>query len=218
MMRRCVPKWSSYWLQARRLPRVFLEQAPVALEPAEALSGDVLQVGTVLGRYRIDAMFGRGGMGEVFAGTDEVLKRPVAIKIMRAALRLSPTERTRFLTEAQLLSGLRHPNVCEVYDFFEGDDQDVLVLELIEGRTLRALLDEGPVNDGLAVGLQIGRALQAAHLRGTVHRDLKPENIMITDTGIAKVLDFGLARSESRHHEHADAGADIELSRARTPE
>ncbi|MCB1629532.1 MAG: protein kinase [Xanthomonadales bacterium] len=195
----------------------FLEQAPVALPQGQQGAAEVLQPGAVLGRFRVERLLGRGGMGEVYAGTDEVLERPVAIKLMRAALRLSPAERTRFLTEAQLLSRLRHPNVCEVYDFFEGDQQDVLVLELIEGKTLRALLDAGAIADPLSIAIQVGQALEAAHQRGTVHRDLKPENIMVTDSGVAKVLDFGLARSENRNR-IASGGEQSGLSGDRTLE
>ncbi|MCB1587610.1 MAG: serine/threonine protein kinase, partial [Xanthomonadales bacterium] len=138
-------------------------------------------------------MIARGGMGEVYAGTDELLQRPVAVKLMKAALRMSAVRRSAFLAEAQVLSALRHRNICQVYDFFEDRAQDVLVLELIEGETLRSVLQRGPAPQPIAIALQVADALVAAHERGVAHRDLKPENVMLTPAGQVKVLDFGLA-------------------------
>ncbi|MEO1366703.1 MAG: serine/threonine-protein kinase, partial [Acidobacteriota bacterium] len=174
----------------------FLEHSPTLLDTD--ISEQILEPGSRLGRFRIDGLLGRGGMGEVYAGFDETLKRPVAVKLIRAALRLSPSQRTRFLAEAQTLGGLRHANVCHVYDFLEGDEYDLLILELIEGETLRARLGAGPVPEAVSIAAQIGRALEAAHQNGIVHRDLKPENILISKDGTVKVLDFGLARTDSR--------------------
>ncbi|MEM6793878.1 MAG: serine/threonine-protein kinase [Acidobacteriota bacterium] len=177
------------------MTRSFLEHSPSLLD-AE-VPEKILEPGSRLGRFRIEGLLGRGGMGEVYAGFDETLKRPVAIKLIRAALRLSPSQRTRFLAEAQTLGGLHHPNVCQVFDFLEGDDYDLLILELIEGETLRARLHAGPLPEALSVAAQIGRALEAAHQNGVIHRDLKPENVLISASGTVKVLDFGLARTDS---------------------
>ena len=135
-------------------------------------------------------------MGEVYAGIDETLKRRVALKAIRAEHRLSPVSKARFLREAQLLSGLDHPNICRVYDFIEGDDSDWLVLELIEGKSLQTALRVGldPASR-LRIAEQIADVLVATHTAGVVHRDLKPGNVMLTGVDDVKVLDFGLARS-----------------------
>ena len=135
-------------------------------------------------------------MGEVFAAVDETLKRRVALKVIRAEYRLDARTKARFLREAQILSHLDHPNICRVFNYVEDADQDWLVLELIEGRSLRSALD-GRLSaaERLAIATQIAQVLVATHAAGVVHRDLKPGNVMITPAGDVKVLDFGLARS-----------------------
>lgn len=182
-------------LLAGETQQSFLEHSPLPLTGLDHTDTDVS--GSRLGRIRLDRLLARGGMGEVYAGTDELLERPVAIKLMKAELRMSAARRSAFLAEARVLSGLRHPNICEVYDFFEDAAQDVLVLELIEGQTLRSLLQDGRPADPLGIALQVADALVAAHERGIAHRDLKPENVMLTDSGQVKVLDFGLARVDA---------------------
>lgn len=182
-------------LLAGEAQQSFLEHSPL---PLTGVSGSDIDVsGSRLGRIRLDRLLARGGMGEVYAGTDELLQRPVAVKLMKAELRMSAARRSAFLAEARVLSGLRHPNICEVHDFFEDAAQDVLVLELIEGQTLRSLLQAGRPTDPLRIALQIADALVAAHERGIAHRDLKPENVMVTTGGQVKVLDFGLARMDA---------------------
>ncbi|MFP5289345.1 MAG: serine/threonine-protein kinase, partial [Thermoanaerobaculia bacterium] len=152
--------------------------------------------GDRIGHVRIDAALAEGGMGAVFVGFDEKLQRPVALKAIRSD-RLDDEARTRFLTEARLLSQLDHPNVCRIYGYLESERGDFLLLELIRGRTLRQALRDG-IEPGakLAIAQGIARALEAAHQKGIVHRDLKPENVMLTEAGDVKVLDFGLARSD----------------------
>jgi serine/threonine protein kinase len=171
----------------------FLTQSPleIAQEVKTTLTGKI-------GRIRIESLIATGGMGEVYAGFDEVLKRKVAIKIMGADMRLSSKRRQAFLNEAQVLSSIQHPNICQIYDFFEDHDRDVLVLELIQGKTLRLLMDEGPVKNPINIVIQIVEALTTAHERGIIHRDLKPDNIMITEHGVIKILDFGLARMNEK--------------------
>ncbi len=135
-------------------------------------------------------------MGEVYVGYDETLERRVAIKTLRPEHRLELETKSRFLREARILSQLRHPNICQLHDYIEAADGDVLVLELVEGRTLRQVpsseLDPGR---RLSIAEQLADALAAAHERGVIHRDLKPGNVMVTAEGVVKVLDFGLARS-----------------------
>jgi serine/threonine-protein kinase len=135
-------------------------------------------------------------MGEVFAGVDETLQRRVALKAIRADHRLRADARARFLREARLLSQLDHPHICRVYDYVEGFDTDWLVMELIEGKTLRTALDSNLDHaTKLRIAEQIADVLVATHAEGIVHRDLKPGNIMLTGNAVVKVLDFGIASS-----------------------
>jgi serine/threonine-protein kinase len=150
--------------------------------------------GSHVGRIRVDALIGAGGMGSVFRGWDERLERPVALKVILPN-KLVDAAHARFLREARLLSKLDHPNICRIYDVIEDEGGSYLVLELIEGRTLRAAVAEGiEENAATAIALQVAEVLAFAHSRGIIHRDLKPENIMLTPAGDVKVLDFGLAR------------------------
>jgi len=155
-------------------------------------------VGTRIGRIRIEAVLGRGGMGDVYVGHDETLQRQVALKSIQAGRRLSTAAKVRFVREAQVLSRLDHPNICKIYDFIETEDREYLVLELIRGRNLTAAIREGlSPSERLSIARQVADALVAAHAEGVVHRDLKPENVMLTESGEVKVLDFGLARPDS---------------------
>ncbi len=146
--------------------------------------------------YRLLHPLGAGGMGEVYAAIDETLGRRVALKAVRPDQRLNADSKTRFLREAQILSQLDHSNICRVYDYFEEDGRDWLVLELIEGQSLD-LIGAGSLGGPakLAIAEQIAAVLVVTHAAGIVHRDLKPANVMVTSAGQAKVLDFGLAHS-----------------------
>ena len=157
-----------------------------------------------IGRIRVDTLLGAGGMGEVYRGWDEKLERAVALKVVHADHRLDAAMRARFLREARALSRLDHPNICRLYDVLERDDGDYLVLELVEGTTLRTRMERGLTkSEAIDVALQVARALAATHARGVVHRDLKPDNVMITTGGVVKVLDFGLARPTDEARVHA---------------
>ncbi|HET9767656.1 MAG TPA: protein kinase [Thermoanaerobaculia bacterium] len=157
-------------------------------------------VGKTVGRFRVQSLLGRGGMGEVYVAHDETLDRDVALKSIVASQRLQPAAKARFLREARALSRLDHPNICRIYDYVELGSRDFLVLELVGGRNLDGAIREGLPRDlQLAVAQQIADALVAAHGEGIVHRDLKPSNVMLGDNGEVKVLDFGLAfRAERR--------------------
>lgn len=133
-------------------------------------------------------------MGEVYRGWDERLERRVAVKVIRSPKLLHDAARVRFLREARLLSKLDHPNICRIYDVIEDESGSYLVLELIEGRTLRAAFNEIDAAAAVRIAETVARVLAFAHERHIIHRDLKPDNIMLTAAGEVKVLDFGLAR------------------------
>jgi hypothetical protein len=149
-----------------------------------------------LGSYRIVDKLGEGGMGEVWRGRDERLNRMVAIKILPPDVANDPPRRARFNQEAKALAALNHPNILSIFDFGEDNGQVFIVSELVDGESLRVIIDRGPVPSRKAVemAVQIADGLAAAHSLQVVHRDLKPENVMVTRTGQVKLLDFGLAK------------------------
>lgn len=161
-----------------------------------------LSAGDVFGSYRLDAPLGGGGMGVVWQATDLRLGRLVALKFLPDEYAANGVAQDRFRREARTASSLNHPNICVVHDIGEDLGRPYLVMELLEGRTMRQLLQERPLRIGeiLELGIQIADALDAAHQRGIVHRDIKPANIFVSDrsgTGLsAKLLDFGLAKQE----------------------
>jgi serine/threonine protein kinase/tetratricopeptide (TPR) repeat protein len=152
-------------------------------------------IGTTLGRYRILARLGEGGMGTVYRALDERLEREVAVKVLRGDLLRDDAARRRLRHEARALSRLNHPGIATLFDFDAQDGVDYLVLEFVPGETLATTLAAGPLPEARAraVALGIAEALEAAHEQDIVHRDLKPGNVMITPRGRVKVLDFGLA-------------------------
>jgi eukaryotic-like serine/threonine-protein kinase len=158
-----------------------------------------LTPGTRLGPYEIVAPLGAGGMGEVYRARDARLGRDVAIKALPAAFARDTERLARFQREAQALAALNHPNVASIYGLEDATGAPYLVLELVEGESLAARLGRGalPLREALALGVQVAAAIEAAHERGIVHRDLKPGNVMVSESGVAKVLDFGLAKSEA---------------------
>ncbi len=151
---------------------------------------------TTLGHYRLDGRLGEGGMGEVFRAFDTRLNRPVAVKVMRATGDGRIVSAQRFMREARAASALNHPNIVIIHEVGETPEgHPYFVQEFIDGVTLRSRLAGGHAPEAVAdVGMQVARALGAAHTAGIVHRDVKPENIMVRADGLVKVLDFGLAR------------------------
>ena len=156
----------------------------------------MLNAGTSLGPYRIEAPLGAGGMGEVYRATDTRLGRAVAVKMIIADLADDPSRVRRFELEARAAGALNHPNLCTVFDVGRHDDAPFVVMELLEGESLRERLKQGPLPPRKAVNYaaQIARGLAAAHVKGIVHRDLKPANLFLTPDGRLKILDFGLAK------------------------
>jgi len=155
-----------------------------------------LQPGAALGPYRVDALIGAGGMGEVYRARDAKLNRDIALKVLPESFTRDPDRLARFTREAQLLASLSHPNIAAIYGFEDSGDVHALVLELVDGPTLADRIVRGPLElpEALAIARQIADALAAAHEHGVVHRDLKPSNIKVCDDGTVKVLDFGLAK------------------------
>jgi len=153
-------------------------------------------LGESVGHIRVINLIGEGGMGAVYAGFDDKLERHVALKAIHSDFRLNPQSKARFLREARILSQLDHPSICTIHDYVEGDTNDFLVMELIDGRNLRKALRQG-LNDEtkMEIARDLLEVLVEVHSQGVIHRDLKPENIMITPEYRIKVLDFGLSRS-----------------------
>jgi eukaryotic-like serine/threonine-protein kinase len=155
--------------------------------------------GTRFGPYEIQSLIGAGGMGEVYRALDTRLQRTVAIKVLPAHLSLDADLHARFVQEAKSISSLQHPNICVVHDIGSQDGVDFMVMEYVSGQTLDRLIPPGGMATDIAIryAVQVAEALARAHASGIVHRDLKPGNIMVDETGLVKVLDFGLAKLAS---------------------
>ncbi|MER5889753.1 protein kinase, partial [Streptomyces sp. NPDC001941] len=163
-----------------------------------------LRAGTALrgGRYVLDGVLGEGGMATVHLARDTALNRPVAIKVMDGALGRDASFRRRFEREAQTVAALSHPHVVAVHDIGEHEVPDAdplpyLVMEYVEGESLRERLVRGPLrlDEALRIADQVLAGLSASHAKGVVHRDVKPANVMLTRDGSCKVMDFGIARA-----------------------
>ncbi len=155
-----------------------------------------MRVGEVLGHFEIEALLGRGGMGEVYLARDQRLQRQVALKVLRADFTHDPARVRRFEQEARAASALNHPNIAMIFDLGESARGHFIAMEYVAGQTLRARLRAGrlPLKTALELALQLAEALAAAHQAGVIHRDIKPENLMLRPDGYLKVLDFGLAK------------------------
>ena len=166
---------------------------------------NALPPGTRIGSYEVVTALGAGGMGEVYRARDTRLDRTVALKRLNADLAWLPEGRARFEREARAISRLNHPHICTLFDVVEAEGTDFLVMELVDGETLAARLQRGPLSvaETIRLSAQIADALAAAHRQNVVHRDLKPANVMLTSRGI-KLLDFGLAALRGEDSLHGD--------------
>ncbi len=152
--------------------------------------------GRTVGPYRVETLLGAGGMGEVFLAEDIRLGRKVALKLLPPDLVAHGQARARFIREGRLASALDHPNICTIYEAGETAGRCFIAMQLIEGKTLKRVIDGRPLDldSLLAISLQVADGLALAHRRGIIHRDIKSHNIIITPRGQAKILDFGLAK------------------------
>lgn len=158
-------------------------------------------VGQTVSHYRIIEHLGGGGMGVVYKAQDLKLDRPVALKFLPPDLTRDPDARQRFIREANAASTLQHTNICVVYDIDEADDEQIFIsMEYLEGETLKKKTERGPlrIDEAVTIAIQVAQGLMKAHEHGIVHRDVKPANIMITADGVAKIVDFGLAKLTGR--------------------
>nr|MDP9105130.1 protein kinase [Candidatus Eremiobacteraeota bacterium] len=153
-------------------------------------------------RYRVDGTLGNGGMANVYVGTDTLLRRRVAIKVLREQYASDDDFVKRFSYEAQSAAKLSHPNIVNVYDFGREDHSYYIVMELVDGATLGELMrQEGTLPEPVALdyAIQIASGLAYAHRQGLLHRDVKPANILVTKDDVVKLSDFGIARAVSEH-------------------
>lgn len=153
-------------------------------------------LGRTLKQYRVESLLGQGGMGVVYQAHDQKLQRPVALKILPRELTGSPERWKRFVLEARAAARVSHPAIAQIYDIDEHEGTMFIAMELVEGKTVRQLIQNRELDllGAIDIAIQVAGGLAKAHDLGIVHRDIKPANVMLTPDGHAKILDFGLAK------------------------
>ncbi len=171
---------------------IFISQTRTILRPMEEL----LSGTTLAGKYKIIKVLGRGGMGIVYKAEDTKLKRSIALKFLPPELIQNEEARERFVLEARAAAALTHPNICTIHEIDEEGGKSFIAMEYVEGQTLRAKIEKGPLglDRALDIAIQVTEGLEEAHKKGIIHRDIKSSNIMVTEKHQAKVMDFGLAK------------------------
>jgi serine/threonine protein kinase len=172
-------------------------------------------IGRKIGRYKVERLLGKGGMGAVYLAEDVRLKRWVTLKFLSSTGADNQNLMRRFEREVFAASALNHPNILTVHDFITEEDMKIIVAEYIEGESLRDKMNGGqlPLNEVLRIIEQVASALSATHNAGIIHRDIKPENIMIRNDGIVKILDFGLAKLTEQAEENLDSEVKTKIRR-----
>jgi serine/threonine protein kinase len=199
--RRAIPYSLNSLLACQPEAENFIESPALELA-AKALAQDQMKapprdlVGTTIAHYFIEEKIGAGGMGVVYKARDTHLERNVAIKVLPVEAVADLERKRRFVQEAKSASALNHPNIIHIYDIDSADGSDFIAMEYVAGKALNQLIGRNglQIGEALKYAVQIADALAAAHDAGIVHRDLKPANIMVTEKGLVKVLDFGLAK------------------------
>ena len=177
-------------------------------------------IGERLKHYEVEETLGKGGMGVVYRARDTRLMRPVALKVLKSELTGDPDRRQRFLREARSACAVTHPAIAQIYDVDDVDGVTFIAMELVEGNTVRQLIDNKAIDlqGAVDVALQVSEGLTRAHEAGIVHRDIKPDNIMVNKDGHAKILDFGLAKplekDRDEEEEHTSAIETLALTQA----
>src|SRR5258705_7210458 len=176
-------------------------------------------IGKSLHNYKILEKLGVGGQGTVYKATDGKLGRTVVVKVLPAELTAREANLKRFEREARLASSLDHPNICTIFDLNEAEGIHFIVMQLIAGRTVRELVSGRPMElrSALSIALQVADALSVSHARGVIHRDIKAGNVMVTNDGLVKVLDFGLAKLLDDEAAHAEGIHHTELTEMGQP-
>ena len=175
-------------------------------------------IGQTISHYKILSKLGEGGMGVVYKAHDTKLDRMVALKFLPLELTKDPDARERFIHEAKAASSLSHPNVCTIHDIQEHEHQMFIVMDFVDGQTLRQKKDSITFKQAIDIGIQVADGLAAAHEKGIVHRDIKPENIMIRKDGIVQVMDFGLAKLRGRATRLTKEGSTVGTAGYMSPE
>jgi serine/threonine-protein kinase len=183
-----------------------VEEAPAFTKTLETPFSQLIKGTTLADRYEILDELGKGGMGEAYLAEDTNLKRQVAIKVLPQQFALDQERLARFGREARLLASLNHPNIATIHGLEKSNAQHFLVMELVEGETLRERISKGPlpVEETLVICKQIAEGLESAHEKGIIHRDLKPSNVKISPEGRVKILDFGIAKAFHGEAEDSD--------------